>query len=599
MQGKLLVADCSTGTQGWTLTQPTKPGEMAQLASVCCPASCSKCGGTDCWLQPGGLSCCAKHIFNIGLVCETPDAVSCVLPESDGLQLPDSYDLRDRGCFDHWGVTFPRELNNWQERSCKFKMQWNQCGKFYKECQCSCGYCTPRTAECHERETPERGGHAKHRIESAGYGASAGDGSGRLWGPPSASPPWHLPDRRNAAAESRPMLIGAATTAFGAVMPFGNLEQAEIGSTVDSLMVLLVSLVISLALLALCCWARNPKAPFCLRAASHAMCGALFVGANGRQGRKSGRYRPVDLDDSAMESGAEELVGRRTTIAPPTFASLRHDALSAHRAHHGDGGGGALFPLDECRSCHESAAAASAAEARAANQLEAQALEHEIRPDDSVSVAWMKDDEDMEPLSESAAAAQVVPVTIEGSDGGRLAMHAQLRRVPTVVELRRGLAQAYNELLHLNVPLNQLRMHARLASGASVLLKDGMTLTAEVPHKRADSRMQQTPLPSDALQKPMERPTPIVPTPSSHPHRPDPIVPPPLAAGARRGESLRLGRARLGGSARRCGQPCRWEPGEQNLWGTQWGTQLGTQWGTQTYPRPPDVGETVGGSQAA
>ena len=42
------------------------PSKSAVLASVCCPETCDRCGGVDCWSQSGGLDCCAKHVYDLG-----------------------------------------------------------------------------------------------------------------------------------------------------------------------------------------------------------------------------------------------------------------------------------------------------------------------------------------------------------------------------------------------------------------------------------------------------------------------------------------------------------------------------------------------------
>jgi len=102
----------------------------------------------------------------------------------------------------------------------------------------------------------------------------------------------------------------------------------------------------------------------------------------------------------------------------------------------------------------------------------------EIGPSDSVSVAWMNSSERQDHPALDAEAiglgyqASDTPVTIEAPDGSRHAMNADLLSVGSVTELRGGLLQAYQELLGLTIPVHSLRIHARLRTGASVLLTD-------------------------------------------------------------------------------------------------------------------------------
>ena len=50
------------------------------VASVCCPATCGRCGGVDCWTQPGGEDCCARHVYDRKVPCLNEGDVGCVLP---------------------------------------------------------------------------------------------------------------------------------------------------------------------------------------------------------------------------------------------------------------------------------------------------------------------------------------------------------------------------------------------------------------------------------------------------------------------------------------------------------------------------------------
>ncbi|EOD20357.1 hypothetical protein EMIHUDRAFT_469955 [Emiliania huxleyi CCMP1516] len=133
-----LMAGCSRGIIG----SVHKPGSQALLASVCCPAECNRCGGVNCWQQPGGIDCCARHLYDSGVRCSDSEMTSCILPKAPSEQEPPAVD-RQRGCHDEWAVAFPREAGDWQARSCRYKVEWKQCGQFYSHCQCSCGYCQP------------------------------------------------------------------------------------------------------------------------------------------------------------------------------------------------------------------------------------------------------------------------------------------------------------------------------------------------------------------------------------------------------------------------------------------------------------------------
>ncbi|EOD22314.1 hypothetical protein EMIHUDRAFT_207508 [Emiliania huxleyi CCMP1516] len=132
------MAGCSRGIIG----SVHKPGSQALLASVCCPAECNRCGGVNCWQQPGGIDCCARHLYDSGVRCSDSEMTSCILPKAPSEQEPPAVD-RQRGCHDEWAVAFPREAGDWQARSCRYKVEWKQCGQFYSHCQCSCGYCQP------------------------------------------------------------------------------------------------------------------------------------------------------------------------------------------------------------------------------------------------------------------------------------------------------------------------------------------------------------------------------------------------------------------------------------------------------------------------
>ena len=48
-------------------------------------------------------------------------------------------------CFDAWAVKYPAEVNERSKRSCKWKLEWNQCGQYGDYCKLTCGKCTGGT----------------------------------------------------------------------------------------------------------------------------------------------------------------------------------------------------------------------------------------------------------------------------------------------------------------------------------------------------------------------------------------------------------------------------------------------------------------------
>lgn len=97
---------CSTGVIG-QLHHAEAPWSSAVLASVCCPASCGRCGGVDCWSQDGGMDCCARHVFDSGKQCEKVTDTACVLPEPTTLVMPAAQ--REKACLDLWSAAYPSE----------------------------------------------------------------------------------------------------------------------------------------------------------------------------------------------------------------------------------------------------------------------------------------------------------------------------------------------------------------------------------------------------------------------------------------------------------------------------------------------------------
>ena len=140
---------CSSGTIGH-VHYAADPTSSSVLASVCCPKTCTRCGGVDCWSQPGGLDCCARHVYEQGRQCTGDQDAGCVLPKPTAIVLPAQQ--RERACLDLWSAAFPNERQDWAKRSCRYKVEWKQCNQFYAPCQCSCGYCAPTRAFCDPRE---------------------------------------------------------------------------------------------------------------------------------------------------------------------------------------------------------------------------------------------------------------------------------------------------------------------------------------------------------------------------------------------------------------------------------------------------------------
>jgi hypothetical protein len=137
-------------------------------------------------------------------------------------------------------------------------------------------------------------------------------------------------------------------------------------------------------------------------------------------------------------------------------------------------------------------------------------LEDDIRPDDSISVAYFKTLEGSgakpplhgESVREgeggggAGAATMTIevpnttpgtserpnttPATIEAPNGSLHAMDVELDGLTSTAELRRGMLQGYRELLGVQLPPHALRVHARLRSGSSVLLTDETPLSSTV-----------------------------------------------------------------------------------------------------------------------
>ena len=84
----------------------------------------------------------------------------------------------------------------------------------------------------------------------------------------------------------------------------------------------------------------------------------------------------------------------------------------------------------------------------------------------------------LEGRASGAQEAPATPVTIEAPDGSLHSMDVELEGITSTAELRRGMLQGYREMLGVQLPPHALRVHAKLASGAKVLLTDETPLSA-------------------------------------------------------------------------------------------------------------------------
>ena len=419
-------------------------------ATVCCPASCERCGGVDCWAQHGGLACCAAHVYSIGAPpCVTPSDTGCVLPEKLAASMPP--ETREDACIDVWTAAFPSEREDWQGRSCAFKVRWDQCDQFYASCQCSCGYCLPSRSSCDPNP------------QAAAIGAPAAQqpGPATLGSPPPAA----LLSRSPPPITTSQQMSQAAAQAAAAGVNKDNIVP-------------LVATINALALL------------FC--------CLCIYVGRRIYLcGRKEADYAPVVGRNSSLGSNAQLLPqnggSRRAAVASALLDDC--DELDEDEEE---------FPVTAELSTEE----ALRRQLQKRKEMEADAKmiyggklaeeggpsprydlpqglegdfgdEDDIGPDDSISVAWFKQHKPPA-ASRSAVAARAIPVTIEAPDGSRHAMDVELDGLKTTAELRRGMLQGYREMLGEELPAHALRVHARLVSGSSVLLLDETPLTKDV-----------------------------------------------------------------------------------------------------------------------
>ena len=101
------VAELCSGGKIGHVHYAKEPSKSAVLASVCCPETCDRCGGIDCWSQPGGLECCSRHVYDLGVQCLEDEDTGCVLPTPTAMVLPAQH--RERACLDMWSAAFPNE----------------------------------------------------------------------------------------------------------------------------------------------------------------------------------------------------------------------------------------------------------------------------------------------------------------------------------------------------------------------------------------------------------------------------------------------------------------------------------------------------------
>lgn len=489
---------CTTGTLGHVQAAETSPSSSRVVASVCCPASCAQCGGVDCWSQPSGLACCAAHVFALGApTCTLPSDTGCILPTPSVTMLPDA--LREPSCLDTWSAAFPGEREDWKGRSCGYKVHWGQCSTFYASCQCSCGYCHPSKASC--------------------------DPNARLLPPPPPMKLQHGKDTRAPHPPTPSLLAAAPPPPPPAPLLFAPPNWELLFSTpsssavdlkepdkplrspsrsVHSTMALLAALLgllscLILTLRSLCYCASKPDAPLWLQACSYACCGSAFLHQAGGSA-PTGTYAPVMPSPSVVlgsmvdgNSGA-----RRAAVASALLDEEDEDDTEEVPDLKGDGtASGSGKHRGKTRTAGLAAVDEDGLDFDAeAIYGDSMPLDHDepddhddpeddIAPDDSISVVFSKPSHHaatLPQLGSQTAPRQpmVTPVTIETPDGTRHAMDVELQGVRSARELRRGMLQGYNELVGTRVASRMLHVHARLASGSSVLIKDDSPLNAEV-----------------------------------------------------------------------------------------------------------------------
>ena len=354
---------CTSGTIGHVHTAAA-PSSDGIITSVCCPATCERCGGVDCWAQPGGLACCAAHVHALGAPpCARPSDTGCVLPKPTIAELPKS--LREPSCLDVWTAVFPGEKEDWKGRSCSFKVQWGQCSKFYSSCQCSCGYCLPTHTSCSPSQAAEEVATAPAGSLSSAQAASSeaeqvlpsavslpphsaatqAASEPAAWEAEEWEPSSRVPYATAPPASDRPagslasggpsLVLQPAQTAqpaasgmqegdalpngLGALMALASgsgLTESLSGLSgrwqaagwVVGLLSMCVGLSMITAALRCCCRrAGSPDSPPCLRACSRILCGSAFVREGSTTG--SGRYTSVRRAESmvslAYETGTQ------------------------------------------------------------------------------------------------------------------------------------------------------------------------------------------------------------------------------------------------------------------------------------------------------
>ena len=260
------------------------------------------------------------------------------------------------------------------------------------------------------------------------------------------------------------------------------------------------------ALRALCYCAGRPDAPLWLQAISYACCGRTFIHDDGPGSGTTGGYDPVLRSPSqflgSVASGAgsgarraaaasalldeedeEDLYDAEGFADPPPKRSVAKKKKSAQGGGASSRASAAMQPVHEDME-FDADAIYGRSQVLPDSDYDDIAPEDEVGPDDSISVAWYRQQADEPSSVQSVRVPSDIPastpVTIETPDGTRHAMDVELEGVQDAKELRRGMLRAYNDLAHSKVASKALHVHARLANGTSKLVADDTPLTGEI-----------------------------------------------------------------------------------------------------------------------
>jgi hypothetical protein len=81
--GGMFASSFGTTSDGEKLTEFCKEGLTNYQGDVCCPSSCSQCGGGGCMENNGGSSdCCIDQIHASSRACSSESDVKCIMPTS-------------------------------------------------------------------------------------------------------------------------------------------------------------------------------------------------------------------------------------------------------------------------------------------------------------------------------------------------------------------------------------------------------------------------------------------------------------------------------------------------------------------------------------